>query len=208
MQTPTDEQLLSDHLTGRTDAFELLVRRHTDELHRFVLRFTNSSAAADDVVQEAFLQAYLSADRFDPGRRFRPWLFTIAANKARDWLRSRGRKSEVPLDAKVDSDGDVGKTFADLMTGAEVEAGAVELQAGEQRRVVRRIVESLPDMFREVLVLAYYHRFAYREIAEVVGVPVGTVKSRLHAAIGRFATAYQEAVGVEDGDEAEVGRWS
>lgn len=198
--TPTDEQLLQDHLDGRSDAFELLVRRHIDELHRFVLRFTNSSPVADDVVQDAFLQAYLSADKFDMSRRFRPWLFTIGANKARDWLRSRGRKMEVPLDAKVDSDHDGGKTFAELMTGAEEELGAVELQAGEQRRVVRRIVESLPDMFREVLVLAYYHRFAYRDIAEVVGVPVGTVKSRLHAAIGRFATAYQEAITVDENE--------
>ncbi len=112
---------------------------------------------------------------------------------------------EVPLDAKVDWDLDGGKSFADLMTGAEQEVGAVELQAGEQRRVVRRIVESLPDIFREVLVLAYYHRFAYREIAEVVGVPVGTVKSRLHAAIGRFATAYQESVEVDETERNTFG---
>lgn len=192
VKTPTDEKLLADHLKRRPDAFELLVRRHAQELHRFVLRFTNSSAAADDVVQDAFLQAHLSAKSFDPTRRFKPWLFTIAANKARDWLRSRARRSEVPLDAEIERDNFSGQTFLDLLAG-EDENESQELELADQRRIVRGIIDEMPDLLREILVLAYYHRFPYREIAQVLDIPVGTVKSRLHAAVGHFANSYRRA---------------
>ena len=197
VKTPTDEQLLASHLAGRTDAFELLVRRHSSELHRFVLRFTNSSVAADDVVQEAFLQAYVSAANFDIKRRLKPWLFTIAANKARDWLRSRARQSTVPLDAQIDARDQSGQTFTDLLS-SHIDKPPAEVELEEQRRLVRRIVEQMPTLLREALILAYYHRFSYRQIAETLGIPIGTVKSRLHAAIGHFGQAYQTAVGVEN----------
>lgn len=189
MKTPTDEQLLAELLKQRPQAFELLVRRHNAELYRFVLRFTNSSMAAEDVVQESFLQAYLSAASFDLSRRFKPWLFTIAANKARDWLRSRARRSEVPLDAEIDGDGGT-KTFLDLLSDDQ-EAPTAALEAAEQRRSVRRIVDQMPQLLREVLVLAYYHQFAYKQIAGILGIPLGTVKSRLHAAVGNFGRAYR-----------------
>ena len=81
MKTPTDEQLLVEHLAGKPDAFEHLVRGYSLELYRFVLRFTNNSVAADDVLQEAFLQVYQSAATFDQSRRLKPWIFSIAANK-------------------------------------------------------------------------------------------------------------------------------
>ena len=202
METPTDEQLLADHLLQKPDAYGLLVRRHSQELYQFVLRFTSSSAAADDVVQEAFLQAYLSAASFDLKRRFKPWLFTIAANKARDWLRSRARQSAVPLDAQIDAHDQSGQTFADLLSSNDDNPPG-ELELEEQRRVVRRIVDQMPTLLREVLILAYYHRFAYREVAETLGIPIGTVKSRLHAAIGEFGQAYRAAVSVEDEHDVE-----
>ncbi len=114
MDAPTDETLLREHLEGKTGSFELLVRRHAPELHQFVLRFTGDSTTAEDVVQEAFVQVHASADRFDPARRFKPWLFTIAANKARDYLRKRTRRREVAFDAKVGDD-DSGSRFVHLL---------------------------------------------------------------------------------------------
>ncbi len=199
-RTPTDEQLLAKHLEGEPHVFELLVRRHSEELYRFVLRFTNSSAGADDVVQDAFLQAYVSADRFDPTRRFKPWLYTIAANKARDWLRSRARRSEVPLDAEIGGD-QGGQKYLELFSSDGDDLSA-QLDEAEQRRFVRRIVEDMPQTLREVLILAYYHRFPYKEIADILGIPVGTVKSRLHSAVGHFGQAYRAAA------NAAVGRGS
>ena len=193
MNTPTDEQLLADYIRGQSDGFELLVRRHSPELFRFLARFTGSVTAAEDIVQETFLQVHLSAAGFDRTRRFKPWLFTIAANKARDHLRSRGRRPEVPLDAHVGADEDEGQRFLDFMADASaMPSGAVE--NGEERELVRSIVARMPEHYREVLVLSYYHRFPYKEIAEVLSVPLGTVKSRLHAAVAHFGQAYRAAV--------------
>lgn len=191
---PTDEQLLKEYIRGKDSSFELLVRRHAQDLHQFVLRFTGDSVAAEDVVQESLLQVHSSARQFDPARRFKPWLFTIAANKARDYLRRRGRRHEVSFEASlggVDEEG-AGQRFVHLLA-SEDEAPEEELSTEESRRLVKRIIEEMPPHLSEVLILAYYHRFPYKDIGEVVGIPLGTVKSRLHAAVVRFGELYREA---------------
>lgn len=192
VNTPTDEQLLADYVAGQIDGFELLVRRHNQELFRFLARFTGSSSMAEDIVQEAFLQVHLSAASFDRARRFKPWLFTIAANKARDLMRSRRRRPEVPLDAQVGSEEEESQRFLDFLADSAA-APAGTLEEEEERAFVRTVMERLPDHLREVLVLSYYHRFPYKEIADILGVPLGTVKSRLHAAVGQFGQAYRSA---------------
>lgn len=187
----SDEQLLSGFLSGDESAFAELVGRHSQLLFQFVARFVRDLALAEDVVQETFLQVHQSASGFDPARRFRPWLFTIAANKARDHLRGRARKREVSLGANPgQDDGESQVTFASLLA-AEQESPSEPLEAGEEREIVRRIVGEMPEHLREVLVLGYYQRFAYKEIAEVLSIPLGTVKSRLHAAVAYFAEAYR-----------------
>lgn len=191
MTTPSDEQLLVEHIEGLPDRFELLVRRHSQELYRFLARFTGNATLAEEIVQEAFLQVHLAAVSFDRSRRFKPWLFTIAANKARDLLRSRARKPEVPLDAQVGSgDEDAGQTFRDFMADNAADPVS-ELEHSEEREQVRDVLARMPEHLREVLVLSYYHQFPYKEIAEVLGVPLGTVKSRLHAAVAHFGRAYK-----------------
>lgn len=115
MSETSDEHLLADYLAGRTECFERLVQRHQRELFHFLIRFTGSAAVAEDVVQEAFLQVHLSGDAFDPSRRFKPWLFTIAANKARDWLRGRSRRPEMALDAMIGGEDSGGQRFSDFL---------------------------------------------------------------------------------------------
>ena len=185
MNTLTDEQLLQEHRRGQTERFELLVRRYSQELFRFAYRLLGSPAAAEDIVQETFLQVHLSMARFDVSRRFRPWVFTIAANKARDYLRSQKRRPEVPLDAVADGSSDGGRSFSDLLSGRSV-APAVALEREERSSRVRQLVEQLPPHLKEVLVLGYYHGFAYKEMANVLDVPIGTVKSRLHSAVAKM----------------------
>jgi RNA polymerase sigma-70 factor (ECF subfamily) len=199
--TPTDESLLAEYLAGKAASFELLVRRHAQELHQFVLRFTRSSQAAEDVVQEAFLQVHTSAGNFDTSKRFKPWLFTIAANKARDYLRAKNRKREVPIDATVDAGQDGSQRFIDLMQD-DSEAPHEQMSFEERRRLVKNVVEDMPSRLSEVLVLAYYHRFPYKEIAEIIEVPLGTVKSRLHAAIAEFKTRLDAAMAEQERKEA------
>ena len=190
MDAPTDERLLADYFAGDHAGFETLVRRYHRELYQFVLRFTNSSAAAEDVVQEAFLQVHLAGRSFDLSRRFKPWLFTIAANKARDWLRARSRRHEVPLDAPIGGGDEGGESFSGLLTDNQTPVHEA-LHADEKRRAVQRVIRDMPDHLREVLVLGYFHRFPSREMADVLGIPLGTVKSRLHAAVGHFARRYR-----------------
>lgn len=199
MQAPTDEQLLQDYLNGEEASFELLVRRHTSELYQFVYRFTGNSAAAEDVVQETFVQVYRSAASFDPSRRLKPWMFTIGANKARDHLRRITRRREVAFDAPINKSEDSGQRFIDLLTGEDVVPDE-EMVLEERRRLVRGVMESMPAKLTEVLILAYYHKFPYREIAEIVGIPLGTVKSRLHAAIVNFGQCYRESIAASGED--------
>jgi len=197
VNTPTDEELLAEYVGGQSEGFELLVRRHSQELFRFLVRFTGNAAAAEDIVQEAFLQVHLSAASFDRSRRFKPWLFTIAANKARDMMRSRSRRPEMPLDAQVASGDDEGQRFLDFLADdSHMPSGALE--QSEEQDVVRMVLAKLPDHLKEVLILSYYHRFPYKEIADILRVPLGTVKSRLHAAVATFGQSYKSAVKVRE----------
>lgn len=178
---PSDEQLLIAYRAGRGECFELLVRRNSQELFHFLYRLLGSAASAEDIVQETFLQVHLSADRFEPTKKFRPWVFTIAANKARDYLRSHRRRPEMSLEALHDEGG----TFADMLSG-KASGPSLAMEAEERSVQIRRMVEQLPGPLREVLILGYYHGFAYKEMAEITGVPIGTIKSRLHTAVARI----------------------
>jgi RNA polymerase sigma-70 factor (ECF subfamily) len=188
----SDERLLADFLAGDQESFNALVRKYTAELYRFVARFVRSPALADDIVQESFVQVYQAAAGFDPARRFRPWLFTIAANKARDHFRERGRRREVPLGGAGSADDAAEVTYLDFLADDSVDAQDA-LEAEESRLAVRAIIARMPDHLREILVLGYYHQFPYKEIADILSIPLGTVKSRLHAAVGHFAVAYRKA---------------
>jgi RNA polymerase sigma-70 factor (ECF subfamily) len=167
----------------------LIVRRYSQELFHFLYRLLGSAAAAEDICQETFLQVHLAADKFDPGRRFRPWVFTIAANKARDYLRSQKRRPEMPLDARAERSDEDAPSFAALL-GDDVEMPALAMEAEELSFRIRRMVEQLPSHLKEVLILGYYHGFAYKDMASILNVPLGTIKSRLHAAVATMAKFY------------------
>ena len=186
----SDERLLAEFLAGDEVAFRRLVEKHSEELYRFVGRFVRSTAVAEDVVQETFVQVFQSAGSFDSAKRFRPWLFTIAANKARDHLRSRVRRREVPLTSSSVGSEEGEVSYLDFLADDQAEPGSA-MEDEESRQRVREIVTRMPDNLREVLVLGYYQRFAYKEIAEMLAIPLGTVKSRLHAAVSYFAEVYR-----------------
>ncbi len=192
MEHVTDERLLSDFLSGDQAAFASLVERYSTDVFQFVSRFIRNPALAEDVVQETFLQVYQSAGSFDPTRSFRPWLFTIAANKARDQLRSRTRKREVSLTHGSASDDSEELSFLDFMSDDDATPSEA-IEGDERRAAVRKVVSQMPENLREVLVLGYFHRFPYKEISEILDVPLGTVKSRLHAAVSWFAEAYKRS---------------
>ena len=192
----TDEQLLGRHCGGDEAALGVLIERYRLELYHFLARFLGDRAAADDVFQESFIQVHISADTFDTSRRFKPWLFTIAANKARDLLRKNRRQQAVPLSAMLDKHSEDGRAFIDLLE-ADLPLPQERAQQEETGQIVRNVVASLPEHLREVLLLAYFNKMAYREIAENLGIPLGTVKSRLHAAVGTFAELWKAQTGTD-----------
>lgn len=186
----TDEQLLEDYRSGDAAALRTLIERHHDALMRFLTRFLSDRQAAEDVFQDAFLQVHLSADSFDVTRRFKPWLFTIAANKARDYLRKSRRNHALDLSAPIGgAGGEGGRTFMDLMEVDVPPPGAAS-DDRERDRLVQECVDSLPPHLREILLLAYFQKMSYANVADALGVPLGTVKSRLHAAVAAFGRAW------------------
>ena len=190
---PSDGELLQRHIKGDASAFTLLVNRYRRELYNFLVRFTGDANLAEDVFQETFLQLHLAAATFDRDRRLKPWLFTIAANKGRDAMRSRQRRQAAPLDAAMGGDGE-GGSYLDLMP-ADIPAPDQSLQNQETRQAVENIVNEMPENLRAVLLLGYFEEFPYKEIAEILDIPLGTVKSRLHAAVIYFAKRWKSSAG-------------
>lgn len=185
----TDEELVEDYLDGDVGAFRGLIERHQDPLFRFLFRLTGDRQMAEDVFQDAFLQVHQSLDTFDSSRRFKPWLFTIAANKGRDALRKANRRQAVSLSTPVVEEG--GRTFVDLL---EIDLPTVSdpMEQAEMSATVQRAIDSLSPRLREILLMAYFQKMTYSQIAELFGIPIGTVKSRLHAAVAAFAAAWSE----------------
>jgi RNA polymerase sigma-70 factor (ECF subfamily) len=186
----TDEQLLADYRSGDKPSFAVLVERYQRELFHFLVRFLGDRTAAEDVFQEAFLQIHQSAEQFDPNRRFRPWLFTIAANKARDLIRSQARRPTSPLSAAINPGDEESGEFIDLMQSVE-NAPDAPMQREELQRAVHQTVMGMPDHMREILLLSYFHQFPYKQISDILQIPLGTVKSRLHAAVAFFADRWR-----------------
>ncbi len=146
----TDEELLVAYRTGDRAAFAALVERYRNDLVQFLHRFLSSRAAAEDVFQDAFLQVHLSADSFDADRRFKPWLYTIAANKARDFHRKRKRRAAASLSAPVGGADGRETSLVDLLEGPteEVDAGLIE---SERQQMVKDVVDAMPAHYREIL---------------------------------------------------------
>ena len=193
----TDEQLLVSYASGDHQALAELIRRYQQELFAFLARFVADAAAADDLFQETFIQVHRNAKSFDAGRRFRPWLFTIAANKARDHLRASGRHFTQSLDNTAGRGGDEGTTFLDLMDSGMAPPPR-ELTGNEDRAAVQQVLAALPAHYREVLVMSYFHEFSYKEMADMLHIPLGTVKSRLHSALASFAKNFKEQEGKQE----------
>jgi RNA polymerase sigma-70 factor (ECF subfamily) len=185
-----DEELLEAYRNGDKAGFALLVERYQRELFHFLVRFLGDRAAAEDVFQETFLQVHQSAEQFDLQRRFRPWLFTIAANKARDLMRSMARRPANPLQASISPGDEESGQFIDLMQSA-ASMPSEPMEKRELQAIVHGTVMGMPEHLREILLLSYFHQFPYKQISDILNIPLGTVKSRLHAAVAHFADRWR-----------------
>jgi RNA polymerase sigma-70 factor (ECF subfamily) len=183
-RTPcSDEELLTRLRGGEREVFGILVRRYQRELYGYLRRYLGDCHLAEDVLQNTFLQLYLKSGQYEPGRPVRPWLYTIATRQAIDALRRSSRQQALSLDHTCDEASDSeALRWIDLVESRD--PGPLDAaQSAEARRLIRARVDRLPDGLRQVLILAYYQGLKYREIAAVLGLPIGTVKSRLHNAL-------------------------
>lgn len=195
----SDEELLSRYRDqGHDEDFNALVHRYEHELYRYLARYLGDPSLADDVFQNTFLQVHLKRGLYQDGRPVRPWLYAIATHQAVDALRKAGRHPTLSLDQHVDSGEPDASSLIDLLV-SDVPGPLSELQGAERRDWIRASVAKLPDALRQTLILAYYQDLKYREIAEILKIPVGTVKSRLHAALAKL----QEMARVAHRDGAE-----
>ena len=188
----SDEQILALYKKeGDRELFAHLVRRYERELYSYLRRYTGDAEMAEDVFQSTFLQVHLKCEQFDEGRRFRPWLYTIATNRAIDAQRRNKRHRIASLDRTTKSNDavDIG-ALVNLLEGSEGDPldHVAELERGQW---VQQAIGELSEQMRSVINLVYYQGMKYREAAEVLEIPVGTVKSRLHAAVMKLHEVWQ-----------------
>jgi RNA polymerase sigma-70 factor (ECF subfamily) len=171
-------------LTGwRSHADKKRYRRHINVSIAYLRHYLGNAEMAEDVFQQTFLQVHLKCDQFEPGRKVRPWLYTIATNQAIDCRRRNRRHHMSSLSpAAYPNTAEETTGLTELLGGAET-GPADNAMLAEQSRVLRQAVEALAEASRQVVTLVYFQGLKYGEAAQVLSIPVGTVKSRLHAAM-------------------------
>lgn len=188
----SDEALVAAHRSEPNGPFlGVLVARYEKELYGYLRRFLGDANLAEDAFQAAFLQVHLKSDLFDEGRRFRPWLYTVATNRAIDIQRRNRRHNLVSLDRPNQSDHAEVGSLLDLLKSDDANPSE-RFDLRERMEWVRQAVAALPEQLQSAVSLVYFRGMKYREAAAELAVPVGTVKSRLHSAINRLGEAWDE----------------
>ncbi len=190
MRDDSDESLMLRYRDGDVRAFELLVTRHRKALFNFILRFVRDTAQAEDVTQETFLRLVKGADAYERQAKFTTWLYTIARNLCVDAARRGKHRKAASLDAPIgDEDGS-----ASLLDFVADGGAGVDRQAQSRELAVRlrQAIEALPDEQREIFLLREVADLQFNEIANVIGCPENTVKSRMRYALEKLREALEE----------------
>jgi RNA polymerase sigma-70 factor, ECF subfamily len=190
----TDEVLMMRFQGGDQSAFTRLVRRHKTPVYNFILRSVRSREVAEDLAQDVFVKVVQNAADFKHEARFSTWAYTIARNVCIDHLRKAALRKHPSLDQATNNNGGedgptLGERIADSHFGASVDRVAIGSELGKR---ITRAVEELPPEQREVFLLREVANVPFKEIAEIVGVPENTTKSRMRYALERLQQALAE----------------
>ena len=185
-QQRSDEELMARLQKGQKEALGELVRRYEKELYGYLRRLVGDPTLAEDIFQSTFLQLYQKVDQYERGRAVRPWLYALATNLAIDAMRRAGRRQAVSLDRLQEQGEEQNAGSLLQLLAAQDDEPFRNLEAKERAELVQRALLELPEPMRAVVLLAYYRGLKYNEIAEILGIPLGTVKSRLHMALRRL----------------------
>jgi RNA polymerase sigma-70 factor (ECF subfamily) len=196
-QDVDDESLVYEYLENRcSKAFEKIVRRYERELYTFLRRFLGDAQSAEDVFQATFLSVHLRIEQFERGRRFRPWLYAIASNKAIDYMRRNKRHQIGSLNAPAPSS-EKEEALIHKLPGHEEMPDSLAVSRETSSRV-RCALQQLNEPTQELLQLAFYQGMKYADIAEILHIPLGTVKSRVFTAIRKLNAIWMR---MEEGKE-------
>lgn len=185
-----EELLLSFRDEHDGEAFNALVKRYNRELYSYLRRYLGDAGAAEDVFQETFINVIRNADIFDALKKFRPWLYSIATHQAIDWHRRNKKHTKLSLNRMTQEESDA--TGLDLLASKEAE-GDEHLQLVENAEWIHENVKKLPNDIGKVITYIYFYGMKYREVADLLHIPVGTVKSRAHSGIQKLHEASQAA---------------
>lgn len=180
-----DKHLVTDTLAGKTESFERLVRKYQDRLYNTLIHVTGSTHEAEEVVQDAMLQAYAKLDTFRGGSSFYTWLYRIAFNLAVS--RQRKKRPRVSLDQIQENAG------IDPTDRAEQPDATIERT--ERAQQVHAALNQLSEEFRSILVLREMEDCDYETISDMLDVPIGTVRSRLHRARVMMRDYLRQSIG-------------
>ncbi|WP_394327622.1 RNA polymerase sigma factor SigW [Paenibacillus macquariensis] len=162
-------------LNGDQQAFAEIVELYKDKIYHLGYRMLSNRHEAEDVVQETFLRVFKSLDRFDPNQKFSTWIYRIATNLCIDRLRKR--KATYSLDADMnDQEGLDGYS----LIPSDDRTPESELMISETKQIIYDAIESLPAKYKSVMILRYLQDLSLQEISDVLGMPVTTIKTRVH----------------------------
>jgi len=178
--TKEDLDLVAETVAGNQVSFQLLVERYQDRMFGLVRHYTKRAVEIEDIVQDTFLKAYSRLASFQQNSSFYTWLCRIAINTALDSLKRHGRN---PVQAVEDPEL-VG--FPDRSRHASVAAPDAGLEREEIQGITQDVLAELPEIFRCVLILREFEDMSYQEMADLLGISIGTVESRLFRARARF----------------------
>ena len=188
----SDESLLAAYRSsGDRSLFDQLMGRYQREIYSYLRRYIGSNEMAEDAFQGTFLQVHLKCHQFDSSRRFRPWLYAIATNQAIDVQRRNKRHRMVSLDRTPNDSDQRNASWAEKLVGGNPDPLLVAARE-ENGDWMKQSIQSLGQPMQQVIQLVYYQGLKYREAADVLGIPVGTVKSRLHAAVQRLGVMWDD----------------
>ena len=188
----TDEQLLlSYRRTGNNSHFTELEERYRQPLLCFLRRQIGNDSIAEDVLQATFMQLHVKCDQFEEGRKVRPWLYRIAMNQAIDSKRRNRRHENISLNQSTNSVDGQRYELVEMIRG-EYPLPEETLQVNEQRQSIRKAVDSLPQSLQTIVSLVFFQGLKYREAAETLSIPVGTLKSRMHSALLQLRSEWPE----------------
>jgi RNA polymerase sigma-70 factor, ECF subfamily len=188
----TDEQAMNRvRENGDEQAFAQLVRRWEVPIHRLCTRMIGDHHRGEDLTQDTFVRVFARRKEYQPSGRFSSWLWRIALNLCHDELRRRHRHTEAPVDEDVTVD-ETDRSLLSSMAAAPDEAAA-NRDLGD---IIRHALDRLPEPYRAVLVLRHYENLKFHQIAEVLQIPEGTVKSRMAEALNRMQRLLQPLLGV------------